>query len=1230
MAPDPTHAATSSSSSEEDMDDAASTETDGVIRDEVIQEDDRRNGLLNAVRSSFRDSTRSSNVSSSTKSLHQHHHSYPSGDGWYINNNNKSNNSRDDKEDEDDSEVAKNLNRSLDGLFRDGGGANYNKASRSSWFTRTRSRDSVDQADPPLRSEGSNSSGNRKSRNRVLGGGSGSADSEDEDIISINNNNSKDEAAYDSALPPKSEVEVITDDSSDEFFDGVARQPPKVGRWRSKSSSSMSKSFSNSIVDPPELDLPLEASSNGAAIPTLASSTSGAETTIAAEADCDASTVSAVYRARGEEALNYICQGLEKITTTTTTSPRRIPVIAIVEKDDLPSSKHTKLSSHRASSSTVQTTPPPPQRKPARVSRNRSAGSCSTSGGGAAPLSASKRFRRTSSSCSDGSLGHRGRVRRERPYYGLSNRRTRENQVTSSTSRTNSFAISTVKPAPVPVYQQYIHDRVHGHSFVPRDERANLKSKKKDSNKKKNNNNNDTNTMKKLGKDHESKSSSSSLKELDEEVEVSKEADFVSEAFVINGDNVSRVFRSIMSFADSDRPDRDDEEEDPTDCMNRPPHFLCYLPPCVARWPGLLEQNRFCEYVGRIGLHDGFKNQRIARRRIFAVGFTFNLFALILLVAASMALSRDHRLLSRTSFAKGKATIPNFPPFYLDYSNASSYEYYTNDVTEVATLYMGFRALTSDDGILVDPESVLFTTFCRGFGLTSVSSGIRGHTSRNKARTQEDAFKQALAPEICGSCTQSSQGFVISCVFNIIFIIKNMFSDVTRMYPKYDLNCPNFAGSLMATLSVFLGLYTILSYRSRCFTTLTKDLSDFGYIGMSDKGDTTMSFLNSTLFLIPDDIRENWQGHEADILVHLEWEAGPGLWCMWIATALKMVDAVCNFIVPTPSITRDFHRREDYEYEFGEPGLFIDDEEDVDDDDEDDENEEEDDLDQTDMAVSPRRAKDDEDEDDENFYDEREEDTLEVWETTHDRDTSSPPHEGELPGVVLLVDHAINDDVGSSWRSDNAGLSIQQKTPLRHLDSDLADELPVLVERIVPQCPLPSFDGDSAIRPVDSDLAGDTQEKNEGSRSYTVQGPYCPPGLYRQQTDSDISDDDLNDEVQVSSPRVFMVQDPCFSNGRRPLQHLDPGLPDKPKEYGTAQGNSAQPQGHDQYSYRTPMIHETMHEGYGLTSELPKDVTPVGGFSQQGILAQTSFRDDKGELSGRTEDSTFHSAIVEL
>jgi len=52
-----------------------------------------------------------------------------------------------------------------------------------------------------------------------------------------------------------------------------------------------------------------------------------------------------------------------------------------------------------------------------------------------------------------------------------------------------------------------------------------------------------------------------------------------------------------------------------------------------------------------------------------------------------------------------------------------------------------------------------------------------------------------------------------------------------------------------------------------------------------------------------------------NILVRMDytWKAGPGLVCVVTATCLKIVDIVCNMMVPTPAITRDHREQEEYE-----------------------------------------------------------------------------------------------------------------------------------------------------------------------------------------------------------------------------------------------------------------------------------------------------------------------------
>ena len=52
--------------------------------------------------------------------------------------------------------------------------------------------------------------------------------------------------------------------------------------------------------------------------------------------------------------------------------------------------------------------------------------------------------------------------------------------------------------------------------------------------------------------------------------------------------------------------------------------------------------------------------------------------------------------------------------------------------------------------------------------------------------------------------------------------------------------------------------------------------------------------------------------------------SGNGLICLSVATILKLVDAICNLIVPVPSIAYTEEEQEAYELQYG-PGAATDD-----------------------------------------------------------------------------------------------------------------------------------------------------------------------------------------------------------------------------------------------------------------------------------------------------------------
>eukprot|EP00522_Entomoneis_paludosa_P009832 CAMPEP_0172453036 /NCGR_PEP_ID=MMETSP1065-20121228/10521_1 /TAXON_ID=265537 /ORGANISM="Amphiprora paludosa, Strain CCMP125" /LENGTH=760 /DNA_ID=CAMNT_0013205195 /DNA_START=951 /DNA_END=3233 /DNA_ORIENTATION=+ len=335
---------------------------------------------------------------------------------------------------------------------------------------------------------------------------------------------------------------------------------------------------------------------------------------------------------------------------------------------------------------------------------------------------------------------------------------------------------------------------------------------------------------------------------------------------------VPREHRPTMNDHDTNCNDHVLHEQDPTDCLNRPPHFFCFVPICVRRWPWLCEQNPLCQRQGRIGFHQcGVKQYHARRRPIFMLGFFLNFLALGFTLVASMAFSRNYNLLTHTSFTRGTAIVPQL-------SNTTGVK-----------INIGFRAIATNDPISVTDNGehvVTFNNFCDD--------------------DDGEPKQELLQDSVCGSCRESSQSFVLSCVLNIIFILRNMFSDITRMYPRYDLNCPKCTGSLMSTLSFFLGLYTILLYQHRCFRNFDRDISPEQFVNFNETLASGFDVFDA----------------DSSVAIKFRWTPGPGLTCLILGTFFRLGDAICNFIVPTPSITRDFDEQEQYEADFGDLTQF--------------------------------------------------------------------------------------------------------------------------------------------------------------------------------------------------------------------------------------------------------------------------------------------------------------------
>lgn len=310
----------------------------------------------------------------------------------------------------------------------------------------------------------------------------------------------------------------------------------------------------------------------------------------------------------------------------------------------------------------------------------------------------------------------------------------------------------------------------------------------------------------------------------------------------------------------------------------KPPCFMCYAPPPVYYCSPVLEQNRFCEFFGRIGVSE-YHDEPDIRKRVFTFGLVANIFALIFTFYACFAISNNPYVLVATSFSKGKVTL--------------------NEVPSQVNVDVGLRAVAvTTDNNLFDPEVLQFGEFCDRFRYSL--GNYTDHTD--------------MHPDQCGDCNTQSTKLVSSIILSLLVLIPSVSSDVLRMHPNYDLNCQKFTGGIIALLSLFFSLYTFMLYNTNCFLSFYSGYTPFDINEDSIAAITNFSgFSNGTL-------------SNQTVQVDMTWVAGNGIICMYIATTLKIVDIIANLIVPTPTITRDKEEQLQYERLYGTKMKAADDE----------------------------------------------------------------------------------------------------------------------------------------------------------------------------------------------------------------------------------------------------------------------------------------------------------------
>jgi len=81
-------------------------------------------------------------------------------------------------------------------------------------------------------------------------------------------------------------------------------------------------------------------------------------------------------------------------------------------------------------------------------------------------------------------------------------------------------------------------------------------------------------------------------------------------------------------------------------------------------------------------------------------------------------------------------------------------------------------------------------------------------------------------------------------------------------------------------------------------------------------GNQCHSSFREGLYCFDADLQEidcDGAGDDFNISAYFGWQAGPGLTALGVATFAKVLDLLCNIILPTPSITRSMKEQADYD-----------------------------------------------------------------------------------------------------------------------------------------------------------------------------------------------------------------------------------------------------------------------------------------------------------------------------
>lgn len=312
----------------------------------------------------------------------------------------------------------------------------------------------------------------------------------------------------------------------------------------------------------------------------------------------------------------------------------------------------------------------------------------------------------------------------------------------------------------------------------------------------------------------------------------------------------------------------------------RPPAPCCWVPPCVAWFPELLETNSCCKIFGGMGI----STEESFRMLCLHMGFVANIGAMILTAYTCLSISLQYFLLSMASME------------ILEYTEMVQYPNVGQESPETVTIYTGLQGVAMNNPSLATSPTgqqivIGYDDFCA---------------------FSNDGLERYLDPtKDCSSCASTffSMNAVLSILISVATFFPTFFSQQLRMYSGYDINCVKNFLTILGLVTIFLNLNVMLTYFYLCSK---ESFYRDGTIFFNEEG-IASSVAPADGFY--------WR-------VEYQWKWGWGLIFLVAGTALKLIDLLCNLAVPTPSVTRDRKEQDIYEtIVFASPADDTDDDE---------------------------------------------------------------------------------------------------------------------------------------------------------------------------------------------------------------------------------------------------------------------------------------------------------------